>query len=111
MNKETNNPKGYAFVQYINPVDAVTALNAMDGKIFQGRLLHIIPAKTQAKEISKKKSGSEATTENNSTSSFKEKKQQELKSSASSSHNWNSLFMGVFKKKKKWPKIFFFSPE
>jgi multiple RNA-binding domain-containing protein 1 len=37
--------KGFAFVQYAAAGDAATALDALDGTSFQGRLLHIIPAR------------------------------------------------------------------
>jgi multiple RNA-binding domain-containing protein 1 len=37
--------KGFAFVQYAAAGDAANALDALDGTSFQGRLLHIIPAR------------------------------------------------------------------
>jgi multiple RNA-binding domain-containing protein 1 len=37
INRESKQPKGIAFVQYMNPTDAVRALNETDGKIFQGK--------------------------------------------------------------------------
>ena len=37
--------KGYAFVTYLIPEDAVKALSSSDGDFFQGRILHVLPAK------------------------------------------------------------------
>ena len=36
--------KGLAFVQYADSEAAAAALEALDGTIFQGRLLHVLPA-------------------------------------------------------------------
>lgn len=32
-------------MQFVNAQDAVSAMSALDGSIFQGRLLHILPAR------------------------------------------------------------------
>ena len=37
--------KGFALVQFLEPIDAEAAASALDASIFQGRLLHILPAK------------------------------------------------------------------
>ena len=39
--------KGLAFVQYATAEAAAQALQALDGAIFQGRLLHLLPAHSQ----------------------------------------------------------------
>ena len=49
------------------PEHAVTAFNALDGSIFQGRMLHLLPAKAKKEE----QLGDDA--------SFKKKKEAELK--------------------------------
>lgn len=36
---------GFAFVTFMMPEHAVQAFNDLDGHVFQGRLLHILPAK------------------------------------------------------------------
>ncbi|KAK3574803.1 hypothetical protein QTP86_018394 [Hemibagrus guttatus] len=41
----TKKPKGFAFVTYMIPENAVAALAQLDGHIFQGRILHIIPSR------------------------------------------------------------------
>ena len=82
--KDTKRPIGMAYILYMLPDDALKAYSALDGTIFQGRLLHILPAKDQPIR-------EEQVSENSS--SFKAKKEQELKAQSSSSHNWNSLFI------------------
>jgi len=81
VDKKTQNTKGLAFVQFTEASAAAKALTELDGSIFQGRLMHIIPAKMKF-EI-----------EENEEAGFKKKKEKELKENAGSSHNWNSFFM------------------
>jgi multiple RNA-binding domain-containing protein 1 len=42
--------KGFAYVQCMFPEKAIKAFNDLDGTIFQGRMLHIIPAKNKKQE-------------------------------------------------------------
>ena len=44
---DSNRSRGYAFVLFVVPENAVTALSELDSTIWQGRLLHIMPARTQ----------------------------------------------------------------
>lgn len=39
--------KGFGFVQFVIPEGAIKAMEALDRHAFQGRLLHIIPARQQ----------------------------------------------------------------
>ncbi|OJD26505.1 hypothetical protein ACJ73_02117 [Blastomyces percursus] len=80
--------KGFAYVQYADPEAAIHAFKTLDGKVFQGRLLHILPAsskktyKLDEYELSK----------------LPLKKQQQIKRKreAASSHlSWNSLYMNA----------------
>ena len=87
LDKNTNKPTGFAFVTFMLPEHAVKAFNALDGQIFQGRLLHILPAK--ARQNREEMTGTQAN------SSYKKKKEEKLKSQAGSSHNWNTLFLGA----------------
>jgi multiple RNA-binding domain-containing protein 1 len=79
--------KGFAYVQYEDPEAAKKAARNLDGKPFQGRLLHIIPADARKYkaldeiEISKLP--------------LKTQQQIKRKSEASSVFNWNSLYMNV----------------
>ncbi|KAB8068574.1 hypothetical protein BDV29DRAFT_66462 [Aspergillus leporis] len=78
--------KGFAYVQYVDPEAAVEAYKALDGKHFQGRLLHILPA--SAKKTYK--------IDEHELSKLPLKKQKQIKrkmESSSSSFSWNSLYM------------------
>jgi multiple RNA-binding domain-containing protein 1 len=75
---------GLAFVTYMIPENAVQAMTSLDGTIFLGRLLHVLPAlpqKTSEPLVAGRKQ------------TFKEKKQQKQKENANDSVNWSSLFM------------------
>ncbi|EEH38012.2 multiple RNA-binding domain-containing protein [Paracoccidioides lutzii Pb01] len=80
--------KGFAYIQYVDPEAAIQAYRVLDGKDFEGRLLHILPAspkkthKLDEYELSK----------------LPLKKQQQIKrkqEASSSSFNWNSLYMNA----------------
>jgi multiple RNA-binding domain-containing protein 1 len=43
----TKQPKGFAHVMFMFPEHAQRAFNQLDGHVFQGRLLHILPGKSQ----------------------------------------------------------------
>ncbi|KAL4942408.1 hypothetical protein BDV06DRAFT_211841 [Aspergillus oleicola] len=80
--------KGFAYVQFADPDAAVEAYKNLDGKHFQGRLLHILPAsekktyKLDEHELSKLP--------------LKKQKQIKRKQDASSStFSWNSLYMNA----------------
>ena len=83
---ETKKPKGFGYVLFLLPEHAVKAYKALDGSIFQGRILHLLPAKE--KLSSQSKDGEEH-------GSFKSKKKAEMKSKSTDDYNWNSLFMSV----------------
>jgi multiple RNA-binding domain-containing protein 1 len=84
--KDTKRPIGMAYILFMLPDDALKAFSALDGTIFQGRLLHILPAKDQP---TREETGSNSENSNN----YKANKEKELKGQSSSSHNWNSLFI------------------
>lgn len=77
--------QGFGTVTYVMPEHAVRAFNELDGTIFHGRLLHLIPGKNKDDEVDPDAEGL----------SFKQKKELKQKQLAGSSHNWNTLFMGV----------------
>ena len=81
ITKDTKQPKGFAYVLFMIPENAFTAFRTLDGKIFQGRLLHVLPAEEKVIKD---------TEESND---FKSKKEQRLKKVSSTGANWNSLFM------------------
>jgi multiple RNA-binding domain-containing protein 1 len=46
----TKQPKGFAHITFMFPEHALKAFNELDGHAFQGRLLHILPGKTQQQQ-------------------------------------------------------------
>lgn len=86
LDKTTNKSTGLAFVTFMLPEHAAKAYQELDGQIFQGRLLHLLPARARRSRRD------EAPAE---LSSFKKKKASKLRSEAGSGHNWNSLFLGA----------------
>ncbi|KAL7057196.1 hypothetical protein AAHC03_019438 [Spirometra sp. Aus1] len=109
-----NKSKGFAFVTFLFPADAVTAFQKLDKQKFKGRLLHILPGKERPVDEGKPKHQVSSTTgdqlsiddtanadgENEqddstapSQSEFQRKKLADLKATASVSHNWNTLFI------------------
>ncbi|GBL94938.1 putative RNA-binding protein 19 [Araneus ventricosus] len=79
----TKKAQGYAFVSYVFAEHAVKAFTELDGTIFQGRLLHLIPAQPKKEfEI------------NENETNYKKKKEAKMKQMSGSSHNWNILFLG-----------------
>ncbi|KAM9978433.1 hypothetical protein ACTFIY_012199 [Dictyostelium cf. discoideum] len=90
---DSKKSKGIAFILYLIPENAVQALNEMDGKVFQGRLIHVLPGKAApAKQFSENKDNNNNGVEGGS-SSFKAEKEQKQKTTSGSTHNWNALFM------------------
>ncbi|KAG6008751.1 hypothetical protein E4U21_003948 [Claviceps maximensis] len=78
--------KGFALVQFVDPSDAVTAFQALDGTTFQGRIIHIIPANPKP----------EQGLDEFGISKLPLKKQNMIRKkaeAASNSFNWNSLYM------------------
>uniref|UniRef100_A0A667YE87 Probable RNA-binding protein 19 n=1 Tax=Myripristis murdjan TaxID=586833 RepID=A0A667YE87_9TELE len=85
----TKKPKGFAFVTYMIPENAVAALAQLDGHIFQGRMLHLLPSTV------KKEKGDSSDSGGPGSSSYKRQKEAKNKALSSSSHNWNALFLGT----------------
>lgn len=82
--------KGFGTVTFVMPEHALMAYNDLDGHIFQGRMLHLLPGKKE-----KDKEGELDDDDELNSLSFKQKKAKKLKQAAGSSHNWNTLFMGA----------------
>ncbi|KAJ3092773.1 hypothetical protein HK102_003036 [Quaeritorhiza haematococci] len=82
LDKETKKSKGFAFVLFLIPEHAINAFVALDGTIFQGRILQILAA--EEKRVRK---------EENVPGTFKDKREQKRKSEANKEFTWNSLFM------------------
>lgn len=82
----TKKNTGIAFATFMFPEHAVKALNDLDGTVFQGRMIHVLPAK--AKPETNSESAQNA-------SSYKAKKAQKDKASSQHAYNWNTLFIGT----------------
>ncbi|KAL2091477.1 hypothetical protein ACEWY4_013740 [Coilia grayii] len=84
----TKKPKGFAFVSYMIPENAVTALAKLDGHVFQGRMLHLLPSRLKKEKSDEGPSAA-------GSSSYKQQKAAKDKAASGSSHNWNTLFLGT----------------
>ncbi|CAN6448796.1 unnamed protein product [Victoria cruziana] len=91
VDKETKRSKGFGYVLYKLPESAMRALEELDNSIFQGRLLHVMPAKQQ-KQLDKLEVDNAV---EKSPLNFKQKKEEKRKASEASGNtrSWNSLFM------------------
>lgn len=83
----TRQIKGFGTVTFVMPEHAVKAFTELDGSVFHGRLLHLIPGKSKADD--------ELNDPDAEGLSYKQKKDLKLKQTANSAHNWNALFMGA----------------
>ena len=90
LDKTTNRPTGLGFVTFMLPEHAVKAFEDLDGQIFHGRLLHLLPSSSRStkEDAAERESAAEG-------SSYKKKKANDKKSQAGSSHNWNTHFLGA----------------
>eukprot|EP00941_MAST-03F_sp_MAST-3F-sp1_P003076 g3076.t1 len=89
---DSNQSKGYGFVTFLFPEDAVRALGSTDGKIFMGRILHVMPAKVKNAEKSDELSENEKK-DKKRRETYKAKKEAKLKAEADNEKSWNSLFL------------------
>ncbi|NWW65982.1 RBM19 protein, partial [Ifrita kowaldi] len=87
IDKLTKKPKGFAFITYMIPEHAVKALAELDGQVFQGRMMHLLPSTI------KKEKMEDGVTEDSS--SYKKCKEAKDKANSASSRNWNTLFVGT----------------
>ncbi|KAL8696194.1 MAG: hypothetical protein Q9224_002923, partial [Gallowayella concinna] len=88
MDYKTEKNKGFAYIQYPDQDAATKAQQDLDGKPFQGRLLHIISS------AAKRQSGLDEI----AISKLPLKKQQQIKrktTAASNIFNWNSMYMNA----------------
>ncbi|KAM6422714.1 putative RNA-binding protein 19 isoform 1-T4 [Liasis olivaceus] len=83
----TKRPKGFAFVTYMFPEHAVKAFAEVDGQVYQGRMLHLLPSTIKKEEAQ--------SSDSPGSSSYKKQKASKDKANSLSSHNWNTLFMGT----------------
>jgi multiple RNA-binding domain-containing protein 1 len=74
LDRETRKSKGIAYVMFMMPEDAMRAAAALDATDFQGRLLHILPAKLPPH--------SRTAADRSAHISFKQQKEEELRGQA-----------------------------
>lgn len=89
VDKATRKSKGYALVTFVEQQDAVRVFHELDGSIFMGRLLHILPGKAAPSQDD----GMNIEPTQNGTSSFKRDKEMKMKKEATNKVAWNTLFM------------------
>ncbi|XP_010491106.1 PREDICTED: multiple RNA-binding domain-containing protein 1-like [Camelina sativa] len=89
LDRETKRSKGMAYILYLIPESAVRAMDALDDSAFQGRRLHILPAKPR------EKSDKQVNDSCNLPKTFKQKREEQRKASEAGGNTkaWNSLFM------------------
>ncbi|KAI8076543.1 uncharacterized protein B0P05DRAFT_512064 [Gilbertella persicaria] len=87
--KDTKKSKGYAYILYLLPEQAVKAYEALDMKDFQGRLLHVLPADEKPPSKDEEILGLNGT----KLSAVKKEKEKKRKNLAGNDFNWNSLYM------------------
>eukprot|EP00890_Picochlorum_soloecismus_P004116 jgi/Picsp_1/4705/NSC_02074-R1_protein len=89
----TRRSKGYALVRCGSPEDAVRVYDYLDGSIFMGRLLHLLPGKPSPDQEKKDVQQEHPPQVQMNSSSYKREKEQKLQQNASNMAAWNSLFM------------------
>lgn len=92
LDKNTKRSKGFAYVLYMLPEAAVRAMEALDSSTFQGRLLHILPAKRPPAVAEKDlRSNAKAPGLNQ----FKQDREAQRRAAEASGNTqaWNALFM------------------
>ncbi|MFN4352998.1 MAG: hypothetical protein ACK4F6_19555, partial [Hylemonella sp.] len=85
---DAKRPKGFAYVLFMFPAHAVQAMAALDGQIFQGRLMHVLPARDKPVPplpVDEDGAGEGAG------SSYKAKKEAGRREQAGNDVNWNPL--------------------
>ncbi|XP_071880329.1 probable RNA-binding protein 19 isoform X2 [Anas platyrhynchos] len=87
IDRLTKKPKGFAFITYMMPEHAVKAYAEMDGQVFQGRMMHLLPSTIKKEKIED--------VDADESSSYKKQKEAKEKANSASSHNWNTLFVGT----------------
>ena len=94
--KSTGKSKGFALVTFAKPAEAVAAYQALDGSIFQGRLLHILAGNRPKAAEGAPQGDSDAAPPREAkpgTSSYKREAQERKKAEAGNRRAWSTLYM------------------
>ncbi|KAK7320975.1 hypothetical protein VNO77_30986 [Canavalia gladiata] len=89
VDKDTKRSKGIAYILYTVPEFAARALEVLDNSIFQGRLLHVMPA------LQRPSDNQENVLKEQSSKTLKQQREEKRKAAEASGDTraWNSLFM------------------
>ena len=88
------NSFGYGFISYETVESAILAIEAFDKKVYQGRVLHITPAKIKdLNNPSLKLKDLTSTQLKNQKTSFKKEKLMKIKEEYDNQQTWNFLFI------------------
>ncbi|CAM9923864.1 unnamed protein product, partial [Phaeothamnion confervicola] len=94
---ELRRGKGFAFVQFMLPENAAAAVVDLDGKPFQGRLLHVLPARVSrgggGGGNSGGAGGTAAAAPGAGAKTYKARKEAERRAAAGDSSGWNAAFV------------------
>ncbi|XP_077290382.1 putative RNA-binding protein 19 [Arctopsyche grandis] len=85
VDKITHQAKGFGIITFMMPEHAVKAYTDLDGSVFCGRMLHLLPGKQKESEAD----------DDDGNLTYKQKKDKKQKAQSGSSHNWNTLFLGA----------------
>ncbi|OJD35483.1 pre-rrna processing protein [Diplodia corticola] len=88
LDPKTGKGKGFAYILFEDPDNAVRAYEELDGRVFQGRLLHIIPATAKRENRLDEFAISKLPIK-------QQKRIQQKAQAATSTFNWNSLYMNA----------------
>jgi hypothetical protein len=85
--KHSLKSKGFAVVTFELPLDAVSAFEALDGQIFQGRILHVLPGHKRQEE------NADTAGQAKGGSCFKSVRDAQRKAEAGNKAAWSTLYM------------------
>ncbi|KAG9133422.1 hypothetical protein Leryth_013248 [Lithospermum erythrorhizon] len=90
VDKETKRSKGIGYIRFSLPESAERALEELDNSIFQGRLLHVMPANEKTSEKQEMNA-----LVNGASKSFKRQREEERKEAETSGNTqaWNPFYM------------------
>uniref|UniRef100_A0A1I7YW15 RNA-binding protein 19 n=1 Tax=Steinernema glaseri TaxID=37863 RepID=A0A1I7YW15_9BILA len=89
IDKKTGKSKGFAVVTFVFPENAAAAYAALDGSVFKGRMLHLLPGEEKREDNTLDPANQKGL------SAFQKEKQAKLKANAGKAHSWNALFLGA----------------
>jgi len=87
VDKTTRKSKGLGFVEFEEVSHASDAIKEMDGSIFQGRLIHILPS------FDKRKKARDSKAEGTEQTSYRKEKEESLKQNIGDRSTWNTFYM------------------